>query len=122
MSELLVILVLALVVVGPQDLPKVARWLARALRSVRNMVRDFSSALNIDEEMKEVKEAGNLLRDTVQEINPVTDLTSELIHVKKETEANIRTLTDFPEALKDELITFGNGKDKMPAPGAEKKA
>ena len=70
MSELLVILVLALVVVGPKDLPKVALWLARVLRAIRNMVKEFVSALNIDEEIKEVNEAGKELRETMRDLNP----------------------------------------------------
>ena len=37
-SELVLILVIAFVVVGPKDLPKVARALARAWKSLRRMI------------------------------------------------------------------------------------
>ena len=78
MGEVLVILLLALVVVGPKDLPKIARWLARSLRGIRNMMNEFSTSLGVDEEIKEVREAGSMLQDTIRSINPVTELADEL--------------------------------------------
>ena len=78
MVELLILLIVAVVVVGPQDLPKVARWLARTLRQIRNMIQEFSSALNIEEEIKDVREAGALLKDSVREMNPMAGLSADL--------------------------------------------
>src|SRR5262249_1351531 len=45
LQEILVILVIALLVVGPKRLPEVGRMLARALRELRSASDDFRSTL-----------------------------------------------------------------------------
>ncbi len=45
-SELLVIGVVALVVVGPKDLPRMFHTLGRFTAKLRSMAREFSSAMN----------------------------------------------------------------------------
>ena len=45
-SELLVIGVVALVVVGPKDLPRMFHTLGRVTAKLRSMAREFSSAMN----------------------------------------------------------------------------
>jgi sec-independent protein translocase protein TatB len=60
MPEMLVIAVVALVVVGPKDLPKVIRAIAGALGKVRSMATEFRSGVNEfvrESELSELKEA-----------------------------------------------------------------
>jgi sec-independent protein translocase protein TatB len=60
MPEMLVIAVVALVVVGPKDLPKVIRAIAGALGKVRSMAAEFRSGVNDfvrESELAELKEA-----------------------------------------------------------------
>ena len=121
LAELLLILVLAVVLVGPQDLPKVTRWLARAFRSMRNTLKEFTASLNIDEEIKDVKETGNMLRETIRDINPVADLTDELQMVKKETQTGIKLFTDLPGAIKKEAMGLGAAQEKEPVSDGEKR-
>ena len=40
-GELLVVLLIAYVIVGPRDLPRIARWLGRQVRRIRRMNREF---------------------------------------------------------------------------------
>ena len=40
MMELVLILLVAFLVVGPKDLPKVARWIARQIKNLRKLVRE----------------------------------------------------------------------------------
>lgn len=56
MPELIVILVIALIVFGPQKLPELARTLGRALAELRRAADDFS--LSIQEEAERAKEDG----------------------------------------------------------------
>jgi sec-independent protein translocase protein TatB len=116
MVELLILLAVALIVVGPQDLPKVARWLARALRNMRNMIQEFSSELNIEEDIKEIRKAGDLLKESVREINPVTELTDEIEKIQEASLAELKNLTDLPDALKNELSGSVWGQEKKTAP------
>ena len=55
MMELLVILLIAFLIVGPKDLPKVARWLARVVKKAKAYVNQFKDDLGLDEIEKEVK-------------------------------------------------------------------
>lgn len=48
-SELMLVLLIAFVIVGPKDLPKVARWLGRTLKKLRRMMADLKSEMGLDE-------------------------------------------------------------------------
>lgn len=45
-TEMLVIAVLAIVVVGPRDLPRVMRGMARAMAKMRSLAREFQAGMN----------------------------------------------------------------------------
>ena len=53
-GELLIILVIALIVLGPDKLPQAARALGKAIGSVKKYVREASEELQIDE-LKQIK-------------------------------------------------------------------
>lgn len=60
LPELLVIVVVALVVVGPKDLPRVVRGFARTIARMRRMVDEFMGTVNDyvrESELQELKEA-----------------------------------------------------------------
>ncbi len=52
-TELIVILVLALVLLGPKKLPDVASGLGKAIRQFRKATRDLTDQLDIDDEVKQ---------------------------------------------------------------------
>jgi Tat protein translocase TatB subunit len=52
-GELLVILLVALVVVGPAGLPKAARGLGKIVRAAKQAVGELSDELDIEDELKE---------------------------------------------------------------------
>ena len=75
--ELLVILVITLIVVGPQKLPEMAAQLARFLRAFRRysqqITRDFNEALHdIEQDYQEAKgewkKVGEGLEDSTREV------------------------------------------------------
>jgi sec-independent protein translocase protein TatB len=51
-GELVIILVLALILLGPSKLPGVASGLGKAIRQFRKATRDLSDQLDIDDEVK----------------------------------------------------------------------
>ena len=59
-TELLVILVVALLVLGPKNLPKIAHTIGRAMGEFRRVSTEFQSTLNteiaIDDEKKKAQE------------------------------------------------------------------
>ncbi|WP_417270334.1 Sec-independent protein translocase protein TatB [Celeribacter sp.] len=62
MSELLVIGVVALIVVGPKDLPGMFRTLGRFTARAKSMAREFSSAMEAAADEAGVKEASDALK------------------------------------------------------------
>ncbi|MBI1179223.1 MAG: twin-arginine translocase subunit TatB [Alphaproteobacteria bacterium] len=60
LPEILVIIIVALVVVGPKDLPRVVRGFARTIARMRRMVDEFMGTVNEyvrESELQELKEA-----------------------------------------------------------------
>lgn len=57
MPEMILILVVALIVVGPQKLPDIAKYFGRAIGEFRKAATEFKESMGIDTEMKEVRKA-----------------------------------------------------------------
>ena len=94
-AELVVVLMVAFLIVGPKDLPKVARWLARLVKGIRKFISDVKKETGWDEMTKEFKDTKTELEDTLREADVSPDLkTAEKIvkdhlnSVKKDVENN----------------------------------
>lgn len=75
--ELIIIVILALVVVGPKDLPLMMRKAGRFIGQMRSMARDFQKSfdeLGREAEMAELKKEIEALKKA----NPVSEVTNEL--------------------------------------------
>jgi Tat protein translocase TatB subunit len=66
-GELLVILLVAFVIVGPEGLPKAARGLGRMARAAKRAVRELSD--EFDPGKDELKESGEALTKIRNELN-----------------------------------------------------
>ncbi|MDR2167815.1 MAG: twin-arginine translocase TatA/TatE family subunit [Clostridiales bacterium] len=83
MMEFIILLLVAFVIVGPKDLPKVARFIARAVKYIKNVFKDVTAALNLEEEIKPLKEVS----ETVTEVtDTVKEMTSSVQDMKKKAE------------------------------------
>jgi Tat protein translocase TatB subunit len=72
MGELLVIMAIALIFLGPKRLPDVATSLGKAIRSFRKATRDLTSQLEIDEDVKApLRELQSALRDEPAPVRPL---------------------------------------------------
>lgn len=119
--ELIIIVILALVVVGPKDLPLMMRKAGRFLGQIRAMARDFQRSfdeLGREAELAELKKE----IDALKKANPVSEVTDEL----RAAEADLkRDALDRPHpraaapakpaVLDEELIPL----DPAPAPEAK---
>lgn len=101
LGEIVVILLVALLVVGPEDLPKVARGIAKAIKYIKNSVRDVVKTLNIEEEITEIKEMNDLVKETLQEANPVNMLEKELGEVKQNIDETIGLVNPAADLTKE---------------------
>ncbi len=56
MPELIIILVIALIVIGPSKLPDLARALGKGMAEFKKATQEIKESLDVDEEFKEAKE------------------------------------------------------------------
>lgn len=73
MPELIIIMVIALIVIGPRKLPDLARALGKGMAEFRKATQEIKESLDVDGDLREVKE--DLVDsisgfDTVQEPEP----------------------------------------------------
>ena len=77
MPELLLILVVALVVVGPRKLPEIAKTLGKGLRQFREATDEIKQGLQENETFQEFSEVKKSFKDTMESVNPKSYLNSE---------------------------------------------
>ena len=70
MPELIVILVMALLVIGPKKLPDLARALGKGMAELKKATQEVKESLEVDESLKEVKKD---LEDSVSGLNQPLD-------------------------------------------------
>jgi sec-independent protein translocase protein TatB len=88
-TEIMVIAVVALIVVGPERLPKVARTLGHLLGRVRRYVSDVKNDIQREMEVEELNELHSSVQEAAHSIeNSVREEVSEL-----QAAADIRTTT-----------------------------
>jgi sec-independent protein translocase protein TatB len=64
MQELLLILVVALIILGPKKLPEVAKSLGKALNEFKRATNDIKESLEVDQSLKTVKKSFDVMNDT----------------------------------------------------------
>ena len=73
-AELILVLIIAYVIVGPKDLPKVARWLARMVKRARQLIREIREESGWDDMMAETADVRRDIEDAVKEGDISADL------------------------------------------------
>jgi TatA/E family protein of Tat protein translocase len=71
MPEMLVILAIALIVIGPKKLPDLAKSLGRAMREFKKATSEFKETIQLEGELSEVKET---FKDISDEVKDAVDL------------------------------------------------
>ena len=84
-AELLLVLVIAYVFVGPKDLPKVARWLGRMVKKLRQLIREVKDEVGWDEMMNETEDIRKDIDQTIKD----ADVTGDLRDAAKELNKNL---------------------------------
>ena len=91
MPEMLVILALALIIIGPKKLPDLAKSLGRAMREFKRATNEFKETIQLDSELSEVKETINDISDGVKDavdlnLKPEKQKTNEIDSNKNKNE------------------------------------
>ena len=92
-AELLLVLIIAYVIVGPKDLPKVARWLGRMVRRAKQLIRELKEEIGWNEMMAETAD----VRKDIDEAMKDADISKDLKEAKQELQRSVN------EAEKDTM-------------------
>ena len=106
MPELVIILVIALIVIGPSKLPDLAKALGKGMREFKKATQEIKESLDLDEDFEDVKKG---LVDTVSGLNEPLDLEEP----KKEEDEEPQD-TDI-----DEVPTSDEGPEEETEPSEE---
>jgi len=71
MPEMILILAIALIVIGPKKLPDLAKSLGRAMREFKKATSEFKESIQLEGELSEVKET---FKDISDEVKDAVDL------------------------------------------------
>ena len=96
-SEIILILLVAFLIVGPKDLPKVARWLGRQVKKARQLIREIKAETGWDDLEKEFKS----VQADVKTAAAQADVTGDLKQAADTLEDSLRDAGDSgKDALK----------------------
>jgi sec-independent protein translocase protein TatB len=98
-TEILVISVVAIIVVGPKDLPRMLRSLGRYAGQLRRTAGEFRSQFDDALRESEFDELRSTLQDVtdLNPINQIKDTVTESLAPLKETAENIKSGIEAPE-------------------------
>ena len=89
-TELAVVALVALVIIGPKDLPKAMRTVGQYARKLRGMAREFQSGLDelareadLDDARKAIQGVGNPKKAFTDAIDPTGEVTKEMRDLDK---------------------------------------
>lgn len=93
-SELLLVLLVAFVVVGPRDLPKIARTLGRGTRKLKAFLKEFQQETGLDEAVDEWKKTSRDLQQTLRKSDPTADLKQAKSDVESALQSTQKAVAD----------------------------
>lgn len=106
-QELFIVGLVAIIVVGPKELPRVLRTVTLWIRKIRGMARDFQDGIDelareadLDDMRKEIEDATNA--DFKDEINTIADPAREIEESVRDISSSINAPDDAPAAARNE--------------------
>jgi TatA/E family protein of Tat protein translocase len=113
MPELIIILVIALIVIGPKKLPDLAKALGKGMAEFRKATQEIKDSLDVEEDLNEVKD------DLIDSISGL-DMPEEP-EPPKSTEAEETAYSDMDEVPEDpEKVENETQEDKKELNGRDK--
>ena len=125
-SELLVIAVVALIVIGPQRLPKVARTLGHLFGRMQRYVNDVKSDIAREIELDELKKIQSSMEDTARTMRDsvnreVSETESEFKKLAESAQPKIdpydNPFADPPPAVPETAATPASPQAELPLEG-----
>ena len=103
-GEILLILLVVIIVVGPKDIPKFLRQIGNLSKSIKKISREFKSSLNQIAEETDLKDVKN-------SITEVTNLNKEL-DIKSNLKNEINTIKETISSVEEDFSKINKSKEK----------
>ena len=103
-GEILLILIIVIIVVGPKDIPKFLRQIGNFSKSIKKISREFKSSLNQIAEESDLKDVKNSITD-------ITDIKKEL-DIKSNLKNEINTIKETVSSVDNEITDINKLKEK----------
>ena len=103
-GEILLILVVVIIVVGPKDIPKFLRQIGNLSKSIKKISREFKSSLNQIAEETDLKDVKN-------SITEVANLNKEL-DIKSNLKNEINTIKKTISSVEEDISNKNKSKEK----------
>ena len=103
-GEILLILIVVIIVVGPKDIPKFLRQIGNLSKSIKKISREFKSSLNQIAEESDLKDVKNSITD-------ITDIKQEL-NIKNNFKNEINTIKDTISSVEKDVTEINKLKEK----------
>jgi Tat protein translocase TatB subunit len=104
MPEILMILAIALIVIGPKKLPDLAKTLGRAMGEFKRSAQDFKQSLDVETTVKDVTDIESLTKK-----DNTDDNTTAM--VKDDSDSKDSAETDTPGSNTDDPLENQNSDD-----------
>jgi len=116
-SEMLILLVAALVILGPERLPGAVRWTTRSLRQVRDYASGATAQLK-----EELGPEFDDLRKPLADLNELRGMSPRAVVTKHLLNGDDSVFRDLQKAVpsKDDLLGTASGMPDHPMPKLEK--
>ena len=121
-TEFLLIGIVALIVIGPKELPGVLRTLGQYTRKVRGMAADFQNQFQEamrEAEMTDLKKEVDAMASDIKNYDPLKDVRSDVEAMGKDIEASLKaepTPAPKAETAADSAFVGGEGVGETAAP------
>lgn len=122
MTEMIVIGGIALLVVGPKDLPKVFKGIASVMKQVRKLTREFQGVVNDMIRESDLDDLRKEAQDLRKSIDPTSDIRDAMKEVEDEVNdsANAVKTKDLWQPEPAPLKKAETGSAAAPAPAPAK--
>ena len=77
MPEILLILAIALIVIGPKKLPELAKTLGRAMGEFKRSAQDFKRSIDVETTLKDIETPASDLKDIIKDVNKKKETVAE---------------------------------------------
>lgn len=120
-SEFLLIGIVALIVIGPKELPAVMRTLGQWTRKVRGMASEFQNQFQEamrEAEMADLKKQVDDMAHDVTDIDPLKGVRDDIENVGSDVQRSLSSTTEQSTTEQTAALPPGEAEPALPAPAA----